>query len=729
MWLLLCLLLHAATAFAEAPALVQGGSEEEVFRAWGRAHAIDRLWQMDFLRMTAHGQRAELVGWKAIETDFSMRLLGIKERAEVIYTELGPRITRLLEAYSSGVNAGTAEGFENGRYAFERWGGRTRASQVAPWQGTDTIALLLLQSFDQTRKTFGTELTEAARLEKYPSQMAAWFDPDRPVPPPWDTAILKKGEYSHIPATIPPETQFAATNPWPHADLAELPISETGSNNWVVGPGRSKTGSAWLANDPHLDLRYPATWHWVRLLGAGFNALGASLPGIPLIPSGTNTHVAWGLTNAYLNVADLVAVPEKELRDSVKTRPTIWVRAIGVNFPFFFKSFERTASGRPVLPVPGPPGKKLVLDWSAFKLNGTFMRESLEGFIELMQSPHARAADQGLAKIKVPAWNFVFADTQGTIGYRAVGMTPRHLSGTSPARFGVTHRTDLREWEKERDSIPMLSADEMPHVFKPKRGYVVTANNRHWPRDSTLEGGRSFSDGFRAFRIEELLTTSPKHDLASLQKIQCDTQAVDARFLLPGLLKVVDPTWPTTQKLRQWLDSGTPADLDCRVCGLYRRWIDHLFEDYSLNEIALFRILTDLQASKAPEWAPRIQKALAEAQEDLQKHKALFAPWGEHHCSRFDPLSEDSHFFEQCLATPGDKQSVNPGSLKYDSKSGRFLHTSGASQRLIVELTDPPTVYAIVPGTQKDGATRDLQDLNSPWNLWARCQLQKLDFP
>jgi penicillin amidase len=35
-----------------------------------------------------------------------------------------------------------------------------------------------------------------------------------------------------------------------------------GSNNWAVGPTRTKSGKAMLANDPHLDDRIlPGTWH------------------------------------------------------------------------------------------------------------------------------------------------------------------------------------------------------------------------------------------------------------------------------------------------------------------------------------------------------------------------------------------------------------------------------------------------------------------------------------
>src|SRR5690606_23020017 len=124
--------------------------------------------------------------------------------------------------------------------------------------------------------------------------------------------------------------------------------------------------------------------------------------------------------------------------------------------------------------------------------------------------------------------NIAFADTQGRIGFRATGRIPRR---TAPPPFGIPTVSP-----EETVFRSFLTNDEVPHLLSPRRGWLATANNRHWPAGAGLIAGRGYSDGFRATRIEELINGTRKHDLASMRKIQCDVQAVDARYLLPDLL-------------------------------------------------------------------------------------------------------------------------------------------------------------------------------------------------
>ena len=73
---------------------------------------------------------------------------------------------------------------------------------------------------------------------------------------------------------------------------------------------RTKSGKPLLANDPHLRLAAPAIWYLVHLAlerpgAAPVNAVGASLPGVPLVVLGRSDSVAWGFTNTGPDVQDL----------------------------------------------------------------------------------------------------------------------------------------------------------------------------------------------------------------------------------------------------------------------------------------------------------------------------------------------------------------------------------------------------------------------------------------
>ena len=91
--------------------------------------------------------------------------------------------------------------------------------------------------------------------------------------------------------------------------LADLPRL-AGSNAWAVGPQRSATGSALLACDPHLEVnRLPAIWYevvlkWTKENGAKKYAMGATLPGSPLMAVGKTPRVSWGVTYLAADTSD-----------------------------------------------------------------------------------------------------------------------------------------------------------------------------------------------------------------------------------------------------------------------------------------------------------------------------------------------------------------------------------------------------------------------------------------
>src|SRR5262249_5275045 len=97
-------------------------------------------------------------------------------------------------------------------------------------------------------------------------------------------------------------------------DIGEDAISSfggsDGSNAWVVGPTKTRDGRAILANDMHLDLAVPNIWYRAELNYPGAVISGLSLPGLPLVISGSNGHVAWGLTNVDGDFSDLVLIEE-----------------------------------------------------------------------------------------------------------------------------------------------------------------------------------------------------------------------------------------------------------------------------------------------------------------------------------------------------------------------------------------------------------------------------------
>jgi penicillin amidase len=692
------------------------------------------------------------VGWSGVRTDFLFRALGLREKAHALATQLPPRELKLLQAYAHGVNLGWSAAREAGTiYEWTELGVDPQAQAVSEdWAPQDSILLVLLQSFDQTSKSFETDLKEEALKELYgESALRSLFSL---YGTPWEETILKEGEYakknqaSHLdpsPEALPQHRGSLKTSETQeYSWSSETGSSFGGSNNWVLGRSRSQSGNAWLASDPHLSLKHPPFWHYSQIQSPTFEVLGVSVPGVPVVVSGNNRSMAWGLTNAYLDVADLYRVPESELRDLEVHRPKIWFKFWKFRLPMFFKTFQRLPTGEVTLPIGEVTGKKTLLRWTGLMLEA----QDLVPLFEISVLRRVEEMDEVLSRIGVPTWNFVYADTQGGIGYRAIGKVPKRFSAPPIGIEEFPSVSELPKWD-------FLTRSEMPHVLRPTRDYVVTANSLHWPLNAQFSGGRSYSGTFRTFRIERLLDPkrTPKHTRESIHEAQCDTQAVEAPFLLPKALEflrseLLDPTPEELDSIRLLEKWDFNMKLDCEVCPLYRRWMDQTGALVKLDEASAYRLLhandqsaksLGLEAVALKNLQSDLRVALARTfRETVRELSPLKADrpqgrllWGDFHQAWFPNLAGAEIAPSKVgLPSPGDRNSVVPGIMEWKKRG--YEHTWGQSQRLIVELTDPPTVWHQLAGPIEDLREKRLTDPKGAWVSWANCQMgTRREFP
>lgn len=619
---------------------------------------------MRVLRQTARGMLAREKGLSFIKNDFTLRLLELERRAARLEAELPAEDRPLLEAYCKGVNqeVSALPGFKDD-----------------PWTLRSVLTMALLQSFDQTRRGFEQDIKTDEHARKGHALEMNF---------PWQTPILKKGEY------LGRESHGSNTTLYPFAPEDQA----SGSNNWIIAPAHTKRKVAMLSNDPHLQLKSPPFWHWIHVRFTNEKSekeeiLGGSLPGLPLVASGGSLNMAWGLTNSYVDTADAVLVPREGLKTR-KERPWIWFKLGWFRLPFFFKTYEVVeGADLPVLPIDSPEkDKAIVVRWTGFDLKAS----ELSPVWRIASAKNVQEMDALLQKMGLPSWNYVFADTQGNIGYRVVGRLPKR-EWTPRGTLQVMQASEL-------GPMPVLSADEVPHLLNPKRGWLSTANQLQWSSDARYSVGYNHTESFRGYRIEELLQQglSQKHDVASLSKVICDTQAVDARFLLPVLLAGI-PKSELTERLSKWdFDAG----LECRECALYRAWMLELGDPQWVYARA-----TQGDGSQKGRFFEEVAGALQKAAERVRRIQPAEGPWlrwGDVHRAFF-PATEALRPFafsrlEDAISTPGDNHSVAPGSSDLVEEGGirAFSHHSGASQRVIWELTSPPHVHFALPETQDD---------------------------
>jgi penicillin amidase len=658
--------------------------QNRFYFCFGVQHGVDRAWEMDYFRRTALGRNAEIYGYEHLKSDLMMRLLNLEKKANSLWESFSPEYKDILRAYANGVNAGFTEGKRSQEFLDLEY-------EPELWKPEHSVLVLLLQSFDQTRKAFYRDYEEQRLKEKWVTQTETLFNEDGL---PWENTILKKGEYV---TRVDRAQKTSSTTHTPHlwAQFPEIFGKESGSNNWVVDKKKSKTKHALLANDPHLELKTPMFWYWIHLKGPEREVIGATLPGVPVVVSGTNGKVAWGLTNAYINTADAVFIKDLKESDLDQIRPKVYVKLGPIKLPFIFKSFDVLKDGTPILPLEVESKEKIALKWSGFDLTP----DAIYPMFNMNGVKSVAEMDQILSSIGVPAWNFVFADGQGDIGFRVVGRAFRH---SEKIPYGMQTLT-----AEEFKNNTYLSSEEQPHVLKPSRGYIYTANNRHWPSDAALYGGRAYSASIRGARIDELLQES--QDVESFKRIQCDVKVVDALYFLEKFLKHIDEPL--------FKNSILEASEDQRWLPIYRRLMDITMEEWKVNEYALFRLLDTISPEQKTELMKFHQRAVGEVQGRT---------WGEVHRISFAHLSRTGKWSTyKESAGLGDNYTVNPGNGKWNEEKKIYEQNYGASMRMIIEMSERPKIHLALPGANRDYLK---QNGTLPWSDWRACRYKTISF-
>jgi penicillin amidase len=537
---------------------VRAATRLDAARALGFVHAQDRFFQMDLLRREASGEFAELLGPLLLLHDQNRRRHGCRELAARVVAGMTPPQRALLDAYANGVNAGLrALGDKPFEYILLR-------AEPRPWQPEDSILAVYAMYFDLHDWRARVETDLGVVRDHVPAKVFDFVEPQGtewdaplvgagfptpPIPGP-DVLDLRQGrapkpvvlsrlEPQEVP--LPGSAGSAGSEGWEgwtggREDL----FAKTGSNSWAVSGAHTADGHALLANDMHLGITVPniwyrASWSWREPDGTVRRVTGVMLPGAPLLAAGSTGRIAWGFTNSFADVIDLVDL-ELDPHDREVYRTPAGPRR-------FEHALERIRiKGKPdatfdvVRTIWGP-----VVDWDAQKRPrraiawtadhpeatnlGIFDLESAHNIDEAIEIAHASG---------IPPQNFVVADSSGRVGWTIIGKLPRRIgwSGQVPSSWADgSHRWD--GW---------LRSDEVPKVVDPPSGRIWSANNRAVGGEALARLGDGCYDlGPRAKQIRDGLLGLERATPRDMLALQLDDRALFLRRWHDLLLETLTP--------------------------------------------------------------------------------------------------------------------------------------------------------------------------------------------
>ncbi|MEO2048940.1 MAG: penicillin acylase family protein [Pirellulales bacterium] len=569
---------EAGTAHVNAP-----GWREALY-AMGYLHAADRPTQLFFSRAVASGQAAERIANQPelLETDRFFRRAGLHRNLDREVANLPPAIRDQLQWYCDGVNDGLQD---HGR-SLPMWVTRF---QPRPWHPTAVLLIGNLLSF--AGLAVGIQESERLLLEL----VQAGIDPEllRELMSPY----LDDVDFEHL-YDIRMERRLSDEALEMLADLPRL----VGSNAWAVAPRRSATGHALLASDPHLEVnRLPAIWYEVVLRwGDGQYAMGATLPGCPLMAVGRSSQLAWGVTYLHADTSDYfiedcrpggasgwqyrrgqhdwldfrVREEQIERKGAPPSTLRIYENDLGTlavdlscgpdtastehstNHPS-----ESSAANLEVTPKEEietaeeehPPkaesdrptphteaGKYLSVKWIGADEEAG---RSIGCWLSIMQATSVRQAMDLVQHNPHPSLVWVFADREGHIGRQASGWLPKRAPGHT-GLLPVPAWNRQNHWQgRQDDSL-------LPSLYDPPEGYLACANedlNRagHWLLNTLA------LPEYRKRRIVQRLHAMHDATVVDMQQLQYDVTSLQASDLLAIWLPFL-PDGPLKEALADW---------------------------------------------------------------------------------------------------------------------------------------------------------------------------------
>ncbi|HQZ82193.1 MAG TPA: penicillin acylase family protein [Pyrinomonadaceae bacterium] len=535
---------------------IEAANDADLYFAQGYVTASDRLWQMDMMRRVVRGETAELFGTQTLEQDKRWRRFGFASIVERSYSTLSPELRAALDNYARGVNAfilGLDEKTLPIEFGILQY-------KPKPWQPTDSLAIGKILA-DGLSTTWQNDLLRARAQALPPEKLADLEDQSTP----YDVILYgekkAKGRSGNA-NTIPPSSSIIAAaerdERLRRASLEFVGLYAEGlaaSNNWVIAGRRTAPGKPILANDPHLSAAVPGIWYIADIRSTDVHTAGVSIPGIPGIVLGHNETIAWGATNVGPDVQDLYKLeidgkgsyrsPVGWKKLDVRTEKIV-VRSSALSPETKTVEFQVNSIEQGPVIVDDKSGT-YALRWTAF--DPTF--NEFETFFRLNRADGWATFTSALKRFGGPSQNFVYVDTKGHIGWYAAGRIPIRRKGIGALPYDAA--------TKDGDWIGYVPFAELPHLYDPPSGLIVTANQR------TVGSGYKYpqiasdaSAPWRARRIFDRLSAMQKISADDVAGVQLDAFSLPLDLLAKQIVRRKAASAETLEILKGWDGEMTP---------------------------------------------------------------------------------------------------------------------------------------------------------------------------
>ncbi|MBS7231833.1 penicillin acylase family protein [Flavobacterium psychroterrae] len=694
---------------------IYANSEKDAMTALGYVHAQERLWQMELLRRIAPGRLSEIFGSVALKNDKFFSGIGIEEASAKAIAKLdkNSQSYKMTLAYLDGINQYLDEGTTP--IEFTLVGVKKEKFTI---KDVYNIFGYMSFSFAMAQKT-------DPLLTDIRNKYGAEYLKDLGIQGEFNTTQIKSSkenieEYSTIAKSVA-------------ALLDNSPIPPfVGSNSWVAGPKKTKSGKVIFANDPHIGFSQPATWYEAHLITPDFELYGCYLAGTPYPLLAHNRDYAYGLTMFENDDIDFYQEKNKVGDSNQYQTPTGFA-----NYEIRKKTIKVKDTSDVVLTLKssrhGPIMNDLLerLDKkNPIAMSWIYTQQPIQILDAVYGLSHAKSKDdfrKAVQLVAAPGLNVMYGDAKGNVAWWATGTLYKHNKGVNSYLIldGATGKDDIAEY---------LDFSKNPSAENPEWGYVYSANNQPEAIDGYLYPGYYLPED-RAKRISTLMDAKSDWDKEAIGKMIFDNTSPISPGVVQSLISNVDTNSLSSKEkevigvLKSWKGTNNLEDVAPTI---YNKWIylylKNTFEDemgddnfnlflgLSLGKQVIAR---QIENENSVWWDNIKTKNVKETRSEIVSksfHESVIAlqkqlgneikdwKWEKVHTVEHEhPLGKIAAlrklFDVGPFAAPGSNEVINNQFFGLTNE-GKYYVKGGPSTRRIVDFSDIENSWSILPTGQ-----------------------------
>jgi penicillin amidase len=545
---------------------IYANNQKDAMTTLGYVHAQDRLWQMELMRRIAPGRLAEIFGTPALKTDKFFVGIGIDENSAIAVAQLDKNSQTfiLANAYLDGINQYLEEGKTPVEFTL-------LGIKKEKFTLKDVYNIFGFMSF-----SFAMAQKTDPLLTDIRDRFGMKYLKDFNITGSLGTKQLKsfKGKYKAYSEISKSVATLLETSPVP---------AFIGSNSWVIGGAKTKSGKVILANDPHIMYSQPGTWYEAHIVCPEYEMYGYYIAGTPFPLLGHNRDYAYGLT--MFENDDVDFFQEEENPKNIKQ----YITPVGFkNYTFNQKTIKvKDSTGVKIIVKTSQHGpiitglldglatnKSVAMSWIYTQQKS----QILDAVYSLSHAKNLEDFHKNIELIKAPGLNIMYGDAKGNIAWITSGKLYKvnESVNTNFILNGANGIDDKKEW------IPF---NKHPAAVNPSWNYVYTSNNQPEPIDGYLYPGYYLPKD-RALRIDGLL--SPKSDWTKedVSKMIVDNTSATAQNIVANLTAVLTMSKMSSNEkraltiLKEWTGENDLNDVAPTVFNKWLYWyLKDTFED------------------------------------------------------------------------------------------------------------------------------------------------------